>query len=288
MKTSVSSYSYGHYAAKDELGMLGIIDKTKELGFDGIEFAADDWWFGDDEMLKQMRERCEKNGLPVVNVAVGADFLNGSDGDLEAEIDAVCRKVDKAALLGALAMRHDATGGFSPDKRTAIGYDDALPRLVEGCRRVTEYAKEKGIVTMTENHGFFSQDSMRVEKLVNSVANDNFGALVDVGNFLCADDDPNIAVGRMGRLARHVHVKDFFVKSGMEPNPGAGWFQSRSGNYLRGTIVGHGDARVFQSLRSLKWNGYDGYVSIEFEGIEDNIMGISIGLENLKRFFTML
>ena len=288
MKTSVSSYSYGHYAGENELGILGIIDKTKELGFDGIEFAAEDEWINNDETLKKMRERCEKNSLPVVNLAVGADFLYGSDGDLDREIERVCGLVDKAVILGALAMRHDATGGFSGDRKSAIGYDDALPRLVKGCRAVTEYAAERGVVTMTENHGFFSQDSLRVEKLVNSVAHDNFGALVDVGNFLCADDEPNIAVGRMGRLARHVHVKDFFVKSGMEPNPGAGWFQSRGGNYLRGTIVGHGDARVYQSLRSLKWNGYDGYVSIEFEGIEDNIMGISIGLENLKRYISMI
>ena len=288
MKTSVSSYSFGHYASENELGILGIIDKTKELGFDGIEFAADDWWLNDDDMLKRMRERCEKNGLPVVNLAVGADFLNGSDGDLDREVEKVCSLVDKAEILGALAMRHDATGGYYGDKKSGIGYDNALPRLVEGCRRVTEYAAEKGIVTMTENHGFFSQDSVRVEKLINTVDHENFGALVDVGNFLCADDDPNIAVGRMGRLARHVHVKDFFVKSGMEPNPGAGWFQSRGGYYLRGTIVGHGDARVYQSLRSLKWNGYDGFVSIEFEGIEDNIMGISIGLENLKRYIEML
>ena len=288
MKTSVSSYSFGHYASPNELGILGIIDKAKEIGFDGIEFAADDWWMNDDDMLRRMRERCEKNGLPVVNLAVGADFLNGSDGDLDREVEKVCALVDKAEILGSAAMRHDATGGFLPGKKSGIGYDNALPRLVEGCRRVTEYAAEKGIVTMTENHGYFSQDSVRVEKLINTVDHENFGALVDVGNFLCADDDPNLAVGRVAKLARHVHVKDFFVKSGMEPNPGAGWFSSRAGNYLRGTIVGHGDAKVFQSLRSLKWNGYDGYVSIEFEGIEDNIMGLQIGLENLKRYIEML
>ena len=288
MKTSVSSYSFGHYAAQNELGVLGIIDKTKEMGFDGIEFAAEDWWINDDDMLLRMREKCEKNGLPVVNLAVGADFINGSNGDLDAEVERVCKLVDKAVILGSAAMRHDVSGGFSPERKTAIGYDDALPILAEGCRRVAEYAQSKGVVTMTENHGFFSQDSVRVEKLVNTVAHPNFGTLVDVGNFLCADDDPNVAVGRVGNLARHVHVKDFFIKSGMEPNPGDGWFQTRGGNYLRGTIVGHGDAKVFQSLKVLKWHGYDGFVSIEFEGMEDNIRGIEIGLRNLKRYFEML
>jgi len=286
MKTSVSSYSFGHYASENELGLVGILDKAKEIGFDGIEYAPDEGRVTSD-MFKRIRERSETIGLPVVNLCVGADFLNGSNGDLHAEIDRVCRIVDLAAILGTPKMRHDATGGFRAGY-TKIGYDDALPRLVEGCRAVTEYAKEKGIMTLTENHGYFSQESVRVEKLINAVGNENFGALVDVGNFLCADDDPNIAVGRMGRYARHVHVKDFFVKSGMEPNPGYGWFCSRSGNYLRGTIVGQGNANVFQSLRSLKWNGYDGYVTIEFEGIEDNILGISAGLDNLKRFIAAL
>ena len=31
-------------------------------------------------------------------------------------------------------------------------------------------------------------------------------------------------------------------------------------------------------------NGYDGYVTVEFEGMEDNLKGIELGLANLKRF----
>ncbi len=41
MKISVSSYSFGKYVADDKLGYLGIIDKAKELGFDGIEYTED-------------------------------------------------------------------------------------------------------------------------------------------------------------------------------------------------------------------------------------------------------
>ena len=38
---------------------------------------------------------------------------------------------------------------------------------------MTEYAAAKGIKTMVENHGFFCQDSDRVEKLVTAVAHPN-------------------------------------------------------------------------------------------------------------------
>ena len=37
MKTCVSSYSFGGYV--DRLGILGVIDKAAEMGFDGIEFS---------------------------------------------------------------------------------------------------------------------------------------------------------------------------------------------------------------------------------------------------------
>ena len=55
-------------------------------------------------------------------------------------------------------------------------------------------------------------------------------------------------------------------------------------NYLRGTIIGHGVVPVKQCLSILKKNGYDGYIGVEFEGIEDCIQGISIGLANLRRY----
>ena len=59
------------------------------------------------------------------------------------------------------------------------------------------------------------------------------------------------------------------------------------GSYARGTIIGHGDARVSQSIGILKRAGYDGFLSVEYEGIEDNLLGIRISLDNLKRFWDM-
>ena len=83
----------------------------------------------------------------------------------------------------------------------------------------------------------------------------------------------------------HVHAKDFFVKSANESNPGSGWFGSRGGNYLRGTIIGHGNADAAKSLQLIRESGYDGYITVEFEGMEDNLQGIQLGLNNLRRFW---
>ena len=109
---------------------------------------------------------------------------------------------------------------------------------------------------------------------------------MDIGNFMCADEDPTRSVGLMAPYAYHVHCKDFYWKSGMDIAPGDGWFQTRAGNYLRGAVVGFGAAKAAQSMQTLQRSGYDGYYSIEFEGGEDPLWGIQTSLANLKRFLS--
>lgn len=281
MKISVTSYSYGQYINEDKLGLMGIIDNAAEMGFDGIEFSEGGWSNNLDlAVAEKIKERCAERGLEVVSYCVGANFLAA---DLDAEIERVKKQVDFAAAMGTKNMRHDVGYGFS-GRKYSIGYDDALPYLAKGALEVTKYAEQKGVGTMTENHGYFSQDAARVEKLINTVAHPNFGALVDIGNFMCADEDPVKSVGIMAPYAKHVHAKDFHWKSGMEQNPGEGWFQTRAMNYIRGAIIGQGEAKVYQSIKILKKAGYDGYITVEFEGMEDNLKGIRIGKDNLARF----
>lgn len=286
MKISVSSYSFERLLNNNTMTQLDCVKKAKELGFDAIEFV-DIRPQGDmskQEYAKLLRAECEKCGLEISNYTFGADLINGSNGDIKAEIAMVKGQIDIAEILGAKSVRHDATGGFEQNVRGYRGFDDALKIIVPAIRGITEYAKAKGIKTMVENHGFFAQDSARVEKLINEVANENFGWLCDMGNFLCAGENPVDAVGRAAPYAFYVHAKDFHVKSGMLPNPGDGYFMSRTGDYLRGAIIGHGDVPVKQCIAAVKRVGFDGYIAIEFEGLEDNILALTIGIANLKRF----
>ncbi len=290
MKIGVSSYSFSRLVRAGEMSQLDVIAKAKEIGFDSIEFSTFQLPEGETPLsfAPKVREECERVGLAITNYTIGADFLNGSDGDLKAEIERVKEEVKVAKELGAPGMRHDATRGFPPDHPGPKSFDAALPRLVEGCRAVTEFAQELGVKTMVENHGFFCQDSVRVEKLVNEVAHPNFGVLIDMGNFLCADDDPGEAVGRLIPYAFHVHAKDFHWRSGTRVSPGPGWIHTRGGNYIRGAIIGHGDVPILQCLRIMKRANFQGVLSIEFEGLEEPIKGIEMGLANLRRLTAMV
>ena len=75
-------------------------------------------------------------------------------------------------------------------------------------------------------------------------------------------------------------IKDYY-----DNDPGEGAFQTRAGNYLRGTVIGHGNVPVKQCLSILKRAGYDDTIAIEFEGMEPALTAIRIGLANLKKYW---
>ena len=290
MRLGVSSYSFTGAVRAGRLDFLDIPAMAAEIGFDEIEFSV----FIKPENTStrdyaaKLVDACAKAGIPIGNYAVSGELVAGSNDDLDAEIVRLKEEVEVASILGSPRIRHDAARGIPDTYPRYTGFDDVLPRLADGCRAITEYAATKGIKTMVENHGYFAQDSKRVEKLVRAVAHENFGLLIDIGNFVCVDEKPEIAVGRLATYAFHVHAKDFHLKSGNSIDPGEGWAVSRGGNYWRGAIAGHGDLNLYQCMKILKRAGYDGTVSMEFEGLEESIRGVEIGYANLRRYHEML
>ena len=274
MKTSISSYSF---AAMGE-PQIKLIEKAKAIGFDAIEFTDISSYGGKNkvETAKLIRETADKVGIAISGYSVGGDLLSEN---IKAEIDAIKSNVDIAEILGVKMMRHDATFR-TPGK--GKGFINVVGKIADACREITEYAAEKGIKTMVENHGMFCQDSDRLELLINTVDHPNFGMQLDVGNFLCVDEDPGTAVGRCAKYAFNVHIKDFIHKSGETGFPGDGWIHTRGGSYIRGTIAGHGIVPIKQCVEAVKRAGYKGYLTLEFEGLEQIDIALKLGYEYMK------
>ncbi|MCR4616013.1 MAG: sugar phosphate isomerase/epimerase [Clostridiales bacterium] len=280
----VSSYSFQRLIDNGEYDQIKLIGLAKSMGFAGIEFA--DLFPHNNESKKdyamRLRDESERLDMPILNYAVGADFLNCED--FEKQLQELYEQVNIAKILGTIRIRHDVSYGFKFNKDKFIGFDEALPTLVKGCKAVTEYGKSKGISTMVENHGIFCQSSDRILKLISAVADDNFGTLTDIGNFMCVDEDPETAVSKTAPFARYVHVKDFHFKKTLSPEESPnGYFKTYGGHFLRGAVLGEGVVPVKNCLSILKNNGYSGYVSIEFEGVEDNIPAVRKCLGNLEK-----
>ena len=281
MKTCISSYSYAQLLRKGTFTRFDAIDYTKKLGMDGIELVIQDvpdgYTFA--SYVKALCDHAREVGLEVPILTMGADFYTK---DPDEELKRLMEQVDVASECGIPLMRHDITAKFRGDeavKSPKVIIEAVAPYV----RRLSEYAEEKGVKTCSENHVRIMQDADRIDEFLCAVNHKNYGLLCDMGNFGVADEECEVAVSRLIQHVCYVHAKDCFKKSGMAYNPGRGWNRSRGGYYRRATIFGHGDVPTFQILAALKGWGYNGWVSLEYEGIEDNLMALDIGSENLKR-----
>ena len=281
MKISVSSYSFQQYIGRGKLTQLDCVSKAKEMGFDAIEFIDISGTSLDEqkEYAKSIRAEADRVGIEINAYTIGACLYKDTEEENDAEFKRLCGQLEVAKILGASVMRHDVCYTLGK-KGNARSFDLMLPTIARNARRVTEYAESLGIITCTENHGYIAQDSDRVERLFNAVAHDNYGLLVDIGNFICADEDPALAVSRVAPYAVHVHVKDMLVRN--EPT-GSCVNPTRGGRYFVGTVAGEGDIPVKRCLNILKRAGYDGFISLEYEGREDCLTAIHRGLENIKK-----
>ena len=282
MKTCISTYSFWRMMASGWT-MFDVIDKVKELGADGVEFVLDDnkpEGMTLEQRAAELAEYARSKGLETPIYTTGANFFQA---DPSAEIARVCRHVDAAAAAGIKLMRHDITAGFYEGYTGLRTFDAVLPTVADAIRKVAEYAQSKGVTTCSENHGRLVQDSDRMLAVFNAVNHPNYKYLCDIGNFGGVDEDCAVAVSKLLPFIAHVHAKDCFRRSGKERDPGFGWGKTRAGNYRRATIYGQGDVPVFQILSLIRDSGYDGFVSLEFEGIEENVMGVTQSFVNLKR-----
>ena len=286
MKIGISSYSFSSYRKAKKASCFDICDKAKELCFDGIEFIdlvpeGKNTFENRLALAKELRRHCEKIGLEIPAYTVGADLISdGADGTVQALF--CCLEITRA--LGAKIMRHDVCFKL-PD---GWDYKDAIAAAVPRIRAVADKAAEMGITTCIENHGIIIQAPERVRELIEAVDRPNYRWLCDIGNFLCADCEPLASCKIAAEYTVHAHVKDFLFRGRDEIGKGGFNIITAADNALRGTVVGHGIVPVLDCIKALSDSGYDGYLSLEFEGPEEPEYALAAGAKNIMEFASAL
>ncbi|NMO95426.1 sugar phosphate isomerase/epimerase family protein [Paenibacillus lemnae] len=283
MKLGVSSYSLFQAMNAGRMNILEVIDWVAEIGGEHIEIVPGLGYNFQDQpdLEQQIIDKAKSAGIEISNYAIGANFITETDEQYEAEIARVIAEVDRVHRLGAKLMRHDVAS--RPDTSIA-NFNQDLEKVAAACRRIADHAKQFDITTSLENHGYYVQASDRVQSVIHAVDRPNFKTTLDVGNFVCVDEDPLSAVKKNLPYASMVHIKDFYIRPSTR-NPGEGWFKSSGGSYLRGAIAGHGDLDMYEIIRSVKSSGYNGFLSIEYEGMEECTKGTKIAFDNVKRIW---
>ncbi|UJW86247.1 sugar phosphate isomerase/epimerase family protein [Devosia sp. SL43] len=289
MKLGMSSYSFRPLLANGGLTIESMFDWMSNNGAEHLEIAtfsfsqpgheAEYDLVADAETLGRIRAETARTGIPISGICMGAKFAFVDDAERRAQIDQVKRHVELCNRLEVGFLRHDVVL-WSQRLTSAADFEDNFSGIVDACQEIADFAAGQGVTTSVEDHGFFMNGSGRVQRLLHAVDRPNFKFTVDVGNFLCVDEDAVVATRASLTDASFVHLKDFYVR---RTSPGPGWLETLGGQFIRGSVFGFGDLETRMILEAVVASGYDGFVSLEYEGAEPTLSGCETGLANIRR-----
>jgi sugar phosphate isomerase/epimerase len=253
MYLGCSSESYGQALGAGRLTLVDFIRVCGEdLGLRAVEL--EDAHIGEPTAarLAQLRAAAERCGVEIVNIALMNNFGVADDATRQAEEARTARWMGAARELRTRFLRTFA--GWPEGERAA-----RWPAMLAALRAVAARAERAGVQLVMENHnhGGFVQTADDVLAIFDAVASPALALLLDTGNYL----DGLASIRRTARLARHVHAK--FRQVGPDG---------------RDRLVDH-DA----VLAELRGAGYQGCLSVEYEGEEAPERAVPRALAYLRR-----
>ncbi|WP_188454943.1 sugar phosphate isomerase/epimerase family protein [Virgibacillus oceani] len=263
MRVSVSMYSLNPTIKKENWSVLDFLEYAKRISSDGVELLDMYWRNKDDKFkeIKQVKAALKEHNLAVSAYDITNNFVKQSSEERMEEVEKVKEGIKVAKQLGTNIIRV-----FAGDLRNGITYQSGKEWIVDCLKQCAVIAEEKEIYLAIENHGLLAGKSEQIEEIIERVNSSYVKATFDTGNFLLVNEMPREAFDRLKEKIVHVHFKDFREK---HPNESVKGFQSTEGVGLIGTIPGDGQVDLSYIVDGLKGVHYDGWLSIEYEGIED-------------------
>jgi len=255
VRLGISSWSYHRSITSGKMDIEGFIRKAFELDVDGVELNQR-FFEPDRDRLKRIKRLLLSYGLDLSCVTIANNFCLPREEERRRQVVWVKEWVDAALLLGAPIVRVNAGWARELEEEIAFNY------AVECIKEVCEYAEDYGLTVAVENHGGITSTAEQVLRLIKAVDSDWFKVNLDVANF---EQDLYGSIEKLAPYTIHVHAKVFELK--LEPTKSY-WIETRL-DYDR-------------ILRILKRVGYNGYLSLEYEGKEDEEIAVPKSVRFLR------
>lgn len=277
MKLACSMWSYFRPWKDGRIDIPGFIHEAKRAGAEGVELL--DFFYKDAATEReQAKQALAETGLPAPIFSVAQNFAKLEAADRQKELDKILFGIGEAEFYGAKVVRV-----FAGDVAPGITFDQAREWIVDGLVAASKVAHEKGIRLALENHGTLAGKAGQVCGLIADVragsGNDAFGANPDTGNFLLIDPPSHEAVRKVAEFAYMVHFKDFRYAT----NDQEGFAYGPEGKRFVGTALGEGEVDLAACIQALSDAGFDGWLSLEYEGEEDSFEAVPRSLDYAKR-----
>jgi len=168
-------------------------------------------------------------------------------------LEEIKRWVDATELLGAAHLRIFA--GRLPSGATLA---DGLKWSAEIMKPACDYAGKKGITLGVENHDGITQRADTCLELMHRVGSPFAGINLDISNFVASSDAEQYRkIEQCIPFATHTHIRDAFGDS-------------------------HRPIDLDHVWRLFAQGGFKGYMSVEYEGEQDALIGVPKLIERTR------
>ena len=277
MKLSMSMWSVVAAVQAGRIDLPGFIEFAAQQKVDGVELL-DFFWTDAEREIPLAKKWVADAGMEIAVYAASNDFVKPDASARLQEVADLKRNVDIAMELGVDTMRV-----FSGDARAGVSLEQGIAWILDGLSTCAAYAETRGVTLALENHGRFAGRSDQVRDIIEQVDSPALRANFDTGNFLLVGQDPLAAARELAPLVVLVHLKDMRVADADETGHR---FELADGTVLTGSAIGDGLVDLPAVLTVLRDAGYDGWLSLEFEGSEDPItVGVPRSLDYARGLF---
>jgi sugar phosphate isomerase/epimerase len=257
----------------------------EEFGVDAIETVAFQFKGGlDDPELDAFAAALRDSGVALLNVAIDVgDLLEADDDKRATDVAELQRWIERFSAMGARFVRVNPGSPFSPHHG-----DQPPAHLVAALIELGRFAAERGSRLLVENHGGPSSDPVWMLGLLDAVGIEHVGLLLDLGNFDALLQPAMALVFQtpgappVDPVARLDGVDLTSVYAGIEQlAPRAELVHVKAHD-----VDDEGTVRAIDLDRAigiLRDHGYDGPLTVEYEGLGGDPWGKSARVLEITR-----
>ena len=244
------------------------------MGIKNIELG--DSRMSDDE-ISVIIDALDEAEMTVAMYSIRCDVLSRDASVRKERTEKVHERLRVANKVGATKV---AIGAGFPTSDSDFSAEECQEWLHAAIADILPLAVELGITVTIPNFGIHADIYGTSDYILASCK--AFGSELkmtyDVGNFLMANEDPIEVLNKVYPYVVHIHFKDWEIV----PNEQPGAWIGIDGRFFMARALGEGIVDLPAALTRLKELGYDGCISVEYEGVGDAWKEMERGITYLR------
>ena len=285
----------GHTMGTPEYTVCEAIELLGEIGADGIEIVIQDGYRSgipcdcSSNLLAEVKKCAKDHHMDIICLTPYNSHFNSLDEDVrQKEIEAIKKVIGYCDYLGARYIR---IYGGNLEAGDTENIETKRKKLIESLRHLGDLAAEKGVTLVVENHfNTMTVSAKDSAALIRDVNHKAVRILYDQANLTFTEnEDYEEAIRIQQQYVSHIHVKDLVFQEGKAFASSDVARPNEDERNVHTRIVGEGIIKWSEILKMVKKQGYDGWLSLEYErrwhpkDIPDASIGMKQALEYLRR-----